>query len=98
MSFSEIRKLSPYQVKHVLFRDESDDAEERAFQALRRGEKSHQSTPAALQDLGPLKGENVSQKAIFYKLKHDLGMTRDEIDREWELYEKAQALKEKSKQ
>lgn len=94
MSFSEIKKLSPYQVKHVLFRDESDDGEERAFRERRRGKNPNRSS---LSDLGPLKGENVSQKALFYKVKHDQGMTRKEIDREWELYEKAQALKEKPK-
>ncbi len=80
LSFSEIKYLCPYQVRHIFFRPESDDAEEQTFFQRRRGKKK-------------VSPKNVSSpysyREVFYKVWTDRGEDKAQIDVRWKDYLKA---------
>ncbi len=80
LPISEIKNLTPYQVKHIYFRQDYDDPEEQKFK-LRRDRKKPKEPGGPV-----LKGEGVTYEAIFRKRHEDNGKSKEEIDLLWQKY------------
>lgn len=77
LPLSEIENLTPYQLRHILLRPDSDDSDERDFLNKRREGKIDPDYIGIPQE---------GYANTFYKFHLGLGKPRAEVDKLWKEY------------